>query len=98
MNTQNKMTTDNETITLSLDIAKAIAERMREEIEHAAEKAADYRIMASNLTIAGLKQESAEACAVFLARAEENERKAKRWDADFKSLERICIALTDAGA
>jgi hypothetical protein len=96
MNTQNK--TSKKTITLSLDIAEAIAERMREDIEHAAEKAADYRIKASNLTTEGRKQESPEAYAVFLARAEEQERKAKRWDADFKSLERICIALTDAGA
>ena len=86
------------TITIPSDIAKAIAERMRQDLEHAAEKAADYRIKASNLTTAGRKQKTPEARAVFFDEAEEQIMKAKRWDADFKELETICIALTRAGA
>ena len=86
------------TITLPADIAKAIAERMRQDLEHAAEKAADYRIKASNLNSAGMKQESDEASAVFFAEALTQDIKAERWDAQFKELEAICIALTRAGA
>lgn len=84
-------------LTLTADIAEAIAERMRQDLEHAAEKSADYHIKASNLRVAGMKLESVEATAVYLAKAEESTRKGNRWDAEFKNLERICIALTRAG-
>lgn len=85
------------TITIPTDIAKALAERAREDLEHAAEKHADYVTKAHELRQRGNKEESAEAAAVYYAEAERMDAKAERHETEFIDLERICIALTKAG-
>ena len=86
-----------DTITIPADIAKALADRAREDIEFAAEKHADCVTKAHELRQRGNKEESPEVAAVYYAEAEKMDAKAERHDAEFKALERICIALTKAG-
>ena len=85
------------TTTIPTVIAKAIAERAREDLEYAAEKHADCVTKAHELRQRGNKEESAEAAAVYYSEAEKMDAKAERHDTEFKNLERICIALTKAG-
>jgi len=77
--------------------AKYIAERMRQDLEHAAEKAADYRSEAHALRkrAAGIAIQEVRYGA--LEQADLLDAKADRWDAEFKVLENICITLTNAG-
>lgn len=93
-----KTTASQPTVTLPADIAQLIGERMRADIEYAAEQAADYRTKAHGVRKSGNNQPNAECAAVFYAEADKLDRKADRWDAEFKTLERVCIALTRAGA
>ena len=77
--------------------AKFIAERMRLDLEHAAEKAADYRTKAHTVRGHGNDQPTPEGAAVFYFEADKLDAKADRWDAEFKVLENVCMALTKAG-
>lgn len=77
--------------------AKFIAERMRQDLEHAAEKAADYRSeahalrkRAAEITIQSVRYGALE-------QADLLDTKADRWDAEFKVLENVCMTLTKAG-
>ena len=82
------------TTTIPTDIARILAERAREDLEHAAEQHADCVTKAHELRKAGDKEQTPEAAAVYYAQAERMDRKADIHDAEFKSLERVCIALT----
>lgn len=84
------------TVTIPADIAKALADRAREDLEHAAEKHADCVTKAHELRQRGNREESAEVAAVYYAEADRMDSRADRHDAEFKSLERICRALTAA--
>lgn len=77
--------------------AKFIAERMRQDLEHAAEKAADYRTKAHTVRSHGNNQPTPEGAAVFYFEADKLDGKADRQDAEFSELERICTYLTRAG-
>ena len=77
--------------------AKFIAERMRQDLEHAAEKASDYRMKAHAARKNGMMSKICEYAADCLATADRFDAKADRWDAEFKALETICRELTKAG-
>ena len=77
--------------------AKYIAERMRQDLEHAAEKAADYRFKANSIRKQANEESFIPKAAILLEHADLNDAKADRWDAEFKVLEKICITLTNAG-
>ena len=77
--------------------AKYIAERMRQDLEHAAEKAADYRFKANSIRKQANEESFIPKAAILLEHADLNDAKADRWDAEFKVLENICITLTNAG-
>ena len=77
--------------------AKYIAERMRQDLEHAAEKAADYRCKAHSIRKKANEESFVAKAAILLEHADLNDAKADRWDAEFKVLENICITLTNAG-
>ena len=77
--------------------AKYIAERMRQDLEHAAEKAADYRFKANSIRKQANEESFVAKAAILLEHADLNDAKADRWDAQFKVLENICITLTNAG-
>ena len=79
------------------DIARLLAERAREDLEHAAEKHADCVTKAHELRKRGDKEDSAEVAAVYYIEADKMDAKAERITAEFKTLERICVALTKAG-
>ena len=86
------------TTTIPTDIATILAERAREDLEHAAEKHADCvtkaHISRKNAEAATNGSEYAAAC---LRDADKFEAEAAKWDAEFQSLERVCIYLTRAG-
>jgi hypothetical protein len=84
------------TVTIPTDIATILAERAREDLEHAAEKHADCVTKAHELRQRGNREESPEVAAVYYAEADHMDSRAERHDAEFKSLERICRALTAA--
>ena len=92
------MSNTTDTITIPADIAKLIAERMRADLDQAAEKVVDYRARAHSVREHGKDQPNAECAAVFFAEADKLDSKADRWDSEFNALERICVALTRAGA
>jgi len=77
--------------------AKYIAERMRQDLEHAAEKAADYRMEAHALRKQANEESFVPKAVILLEQADLSDAKADRWDAEFKVLENICITLTNAG-
>lgn len=85
------------TTTIPTDIAKILAERAREDLEHAAEKHADCVTKAHGLRERGNKEQTPEAAAVYYSQAERMDRKAELFDAEFKELERICRVLFKAG-
>lgn len=84
------------TTTIPTDIARILAERARQDLERAAEKAADYRNKANKLRWFG-NNEDAPLAAVYYAKANSMDLKAERFDAEFRQLESVCIALTKAG-
>jgi hypothetical protein len=86
-----------ETATIPAEIAKELAKQSRKDLEFAAKKHTDCLAKADQLIKSGDNEETAECAAVFYAQAERMVAKANRHDAEFKRLERICIALTDAG-
>jgi len=77
--------------------AKYIAERMRQDLEHAAEKAADYRFKANSIRKQANEESFVPKAVILLEQADLSDAKADRWDAEFKVLENICITLTNAG-
>jgi len=87
----------NMTTNIPTHTAKYIAERMRQDLEHAAEKAADYRTKAHTIRKQANEESFVPKAAIILKQAELNDAKADRWDAEFKVLENICITLTNAG-
>ena len=93
------MNKTNKTITLPYDIAKALAERARQDLEYAAEQHADCvskaHISRKNAEAATNGSEYADLC---LKDADNYDAQAAYWDAQFKTLERICVAVTKAGA
>ena len=87
----------NMTTNIPTHTAKYIAERMRQDLEHAAEKAADYRFKANSIRKQANEESFVAKAAILLEHADLNDAKADRWDAEFKVLEKICITLTNAG-
>jgi len=92
------MNKNTETTTIPADIAKLIAERMRADLDQAAKTASDYRTKAHNARKSGEKTRISEYAVDCFKHAEHLDSKADRWDAEFNALERICVALTRAGA
>ena len=84
-------------ISINRDIAKALAERARADLDYAAEQHADYLTKAHVIRNKGRNQPTPETAAVYYAEADKLDSKVARWDAEFKALERICVALTRAG-
>lgn len=86
------------TATIPADIAKELAEQVREDLEHTAEKSADYRTRAHCVRKQGMDAAcNAEIAAVYFNEADKLDEKADRLDREFNRLERIAIALTKAG-
>jgi len=97
--------TQTNTVAISYNTATAIANWMREDLEHAAEQAADKRTEAHMLrkqaeSILGMNTEDTKglpSVSSLLNRANICDQRADMHDQHFKQLEAVCIELTRAG-
>ena len=93
--------TQTTTVSITLDTATAIANWMREDLDYAAEQAADKRTEAHMLRKQAqtLLSESPDEISVksLLNRANKCDQRADMHDQHFKQLEAVCIELTRAG-
>ena len=92
------MNNTTDTITIPADIAKALGDRSRQDLERAAKIASDLRKEANECRKRANSSKIPVYAADMVKSAESLDHKADRWDAEFNALERICIALTRAGA